>query len=232
MRYSTEPAAHTYFAVVPTVRMLNAMPAALPSSARMAASAYATKARETRAANAWHATLPVLVGEGTARASSFLLPTEAYYAADGAERVAAAVARAQARAALQRDTVQRGGMPTELAATEILQSRHAMTPAILADQANVSDFYNVQGSAYVHAFAVGGGSAKEPVHLDVAFARQRADGRLTHGVNFTGFVLDTWPDDFRVVAYNPIDAQMGALINDVLGACALCAPLTRAHSAN
>ncbi len=169
VRFSTEPAAHTYFAIVPTARMLNAMPASLPSSARMGASSYAVKARASRAANPWHGALPVLVGEGTARASSFLLPTAAYYAADGEQRVAAAVARAQARAALQRDTVQRGGMPTDLAATEILQSRHVLTPAILADQENVSDFYNVQGSAYLHAFATGGGrgaaTSGAPVHL-------------------------------------------------------------------
>jgi len=207
--------AHTYFALLPTRRFLDALPAHVASSAALRASRYALE-YEARHARPWHAHAHVHVGEGTARAAAFALPVDAYYRSDAAR--AAALARHDARAALQM-AVARAGMPMDVCATEILPPRRTFDAALRSDRANVSDFYNAVSAMYLSAFGDSG-------YRDVAFATAAAPAaaaaaaagsveQMTHAASFTQFVLPRW-DTLRLVAYSRSDPLHDALVGDVL----------------
>jgi len=193
--------AHTFTTFVPTARYLDALVDNEAGNAHRNSAFMKSYVRQP-----WHQTLHVRVAEGTARASSDLLPLSFYH------RDAKTLAKAQARQAARLELWSRVGaaMPPRLVSSEIL-NRGMSDPGgdVANDRVNVSSFYNAISAAFVNF-------APDTGYDDIAYARVARDGTLTHGNTFTAFALPKWAPDFRIVPYNRQSARSAALTADVL----------------
>jgi len=203
--------AHTYTSFVRTGRFLERLVDADAKDARF--SGLAERVKTSAYARGytpqpWHAGLDdVLVAEGTARASAFVRPTSTYYPASEKERIVALASRRyEAQMALV------AALPMNVVQLEIPNRRVSDdSGAVARDEADVSDFYKANSSAYISAF-------RDTGVLDFAFAQTSADAPsgLSHGTRFTRFSAPEWSERLRLVPYNRIDATTGALADAVL----------------
>ena len=204
--------AHTYAVLMPTARYLDALP--LPGAHAGADAHRASAFARSYVRAPWHEQLDVAVCEGTARASSALLPLSFYYG--GGSALKAASERQRRRVELQRSFARAlpdGAM--QRMSTEILNKAAADTDGgvrgdIARDRANVSNFYNAVSAMYVREFADTG-------YNDVAVATANDDG-LTHGSSFTAFALPRWPVSMRMLPYNPLSPSTALHTADALEA--------------
>jgi len=141
-----------------------------------------------------------------ARSSSDLLPHAFYQPA--AELPALArmqVARAGLQRALQKELSVEA---SRRVATELLNTDVRYDARVARDERNVSTFYKA-----VSAAAIVGA----PGHVrDIAFGRRTAARRYVHGLTFTGFLLNPWPEGTVIVPHNVLNERDAAMHADVL----------------
>jgi len=206
-----EAMAHTYTALVPTGLLLDRLQDASDTDPRFAGdseairgSKYATEFRQRQ--QGWHAGTSVLVCEGTARSSPLTQPTTAYYATaqEKAQAARAAAVRYNAQVRLMQD------LPLDVVGLEILNRRIDDADGRIArDLDDASDFYKGNSAAYVSAFRDAG-------RLDLGFAMDDGNGGLTHGLHFNRFIASSWHPSVRLVPYNRLTAEHGAVADEVL----------------
>ena len=198
--------AHTYTAFVPTARVLDRLADDVPGMAGAAHSIRTSQYATAYVREPWHAGLPVLIAEGTARSNPLVMPATWYAPADARARI-----RAQAQRRLAAQIALMQALPMDAVSVEIPNQRiDDVNDDITADRADASDFYKGNSAAYVSAF-------RDTGILDFAFARQEEGSTLTHGLRFSQFVAPAqWHDAVRIVPYNRLTPEDGGIADATL----------------
>jgi len=210
--------AHTYTALIPTAKFLNALTDAsdTDSSQRVKNSHYATVYAQN--AQPFHASMNTLVLEGTAKSDANPLPVLSQFP----ERVHKEVLdNWKASMKLQSAILRHDSFP-HAASAAIPNYNERDDGSFAADAADLSPFYKGNSALYCSAFRDAG-------VLDFAFAQASAKS-LTHGVHFTKFAQAEWDPSLRLAPYNEITARTGAIIQDTLDQVPLIPKLTQSHT--
>lgn len=207
--------AHTFSSLVPTALLLARLENADADDdlvAAVRASRHVRTYLASSLARAYDIERDVLVLEGTARASALQVPTSTLFASASPARRAAEVRAAEQRLAAQATFMHANPTIVGALSFEVMQRRvDDARGDFAADRESLSDFYQSISSVYTAAFADVG-------ILDLALARRRDDGSLTHALHFNKFaaVAAERSAEWRFVPYNRIDAVEGARAERIL----------------
>jgi hypothetical protein len=202
--------AHSYAAFIPTSKFLAAL-----TAARDRERAYVSRVKRSRFIRTYlrnaraDIELPVLLGEGTARADPLAQPVSTYY-----DDPTAALEAYDAVYEVERKVFGHERFPGITSVRMPNPNRTDDEGRFNRDEADLSKFYKANSALYTAEFA-------EQGLLDFAFAVDPEGGEVlspeaTHGLHFTRFAGRTWPSDIRLVPYNEIDPDEGILIADAL----------------